>query len=143
MPSLRKNNARRGAVRGAGMPWRPRPGNGVQLGEQLAEHTVGDGRVAAAVALGGQGVDLVLSEGGPRTLNEGFVTARVASAPGPTIKTMDGAAARAFRNTSRTARSESPTHLLNSSGPLTAIKLRPPSVARAVRAVPTCRSCPT
>ena len=49
------------------------------------------------------------------------------------MKTMAGAAARAFRKTSRTARSESPTHLLKSSGPLTAKKLSPLSVAIAAR----------
>ena len=46
-------------------------------------------------------------------------------------KTMEGATCLAFRNSSRTARSLSPTHLLNSSGPLIERKFRPDSVARA------------
>ena len=46
--------------------------------------------------------------------------------------TIAGAAARAWRNTSLTARSDSPTHLENSSGPLMATKLMPLSRARAL-----------
>ena len=45
---------------------------------------------------------------------------------------IEGEARRAFLNTSRTAFSESPTHLLNNSGPFTAKKLRPDSVANAL-----------
>uniref|UniRef100_A0A147BMQ2 Putative conserved secreted protein n=1 Tax=Ixodes ricinus TaxID=34613 RepID=A0A147BMQ2_IXORI len=47
-------------------------------------------------------------------------------------KIMQGAAVLALRKSSRTARSESPTHLLNSSGPLMAMKLSPLSVASAL-----------
>ena len=49
-----------------------------------------------------------------------------------TKKIMEGDAALAFLKSSRMARSDSPTYLLKSSGPLTAIKLRPASVARAL-----------
>ena len=49
-----------------------------------------------------------------------------------TKKMMLGDAARAFRNTSRTARSDSPTNLLSNSGPLIARKLMPLSVAKAL-----------
>jgi len=48
-----------------------------------------------------------------------------------TKNTMDGAAALAFLNNSRIALSDSPTHLLNNSGPFTAIKFNPASVANA------------
>ena len=47
-------------------------------------------------------------------------------------KTIDGAAVRARRNTSRIARSDSPTYLLTSSGPRTARKLSPLSRASAL-----------
>lgn len=49
-----------------------------------------------------------------------------------TKKTIEGAAALAFLNNSLIALSDSPTHLLNNSGPLTAIKFNPPSVAKAL-----------
>ena len=47
-------------------------------------------------------------------------------------KTMLGAAARALRKISRTARSDSPTYMLISSAPLMAMKFRPASVATAL-----------
>ena len=45
---------------------------------------------------------------------------------------MQGAACRALRNTSRRPRSDSPTYIDNSSGPLTETKFTPASVARAL-----------
>ncbi len=45
---------------------------------------------------------------------------------------IDGEAALALLNTCWIAFSDSPTHLLNSSGPLTAIKFKPDSVAKAL-----------
>lgn len=45
---------------------------------------------------------------------------------------IDGEAVLALRNKSRIERSLSPTHLENSSGPLTARKFRPLSVANAL-----------
>ena len=45
---------------------------------------------------------------------------------------MHGAACRALRKTSRTARSDSPTYFESSSGPLTEMKLTPLSVASAL-----------
>ncbi|EEQ38710.1 hypothetical protein CLUG_02837 [Clavispora lusitaniae ATCC 42720] len=61
-------------------------------------------------------------------------SSRQAKASISSKNTIDGAAARALRKISRTARSLSPTYLLNTSGPLTAKKLRPDSDASALAA---------
>lgn len=98
--------------------------NPVHLTQQLAQDAVRNGRACVVGAsFCANCIKFILSKHSKQ---------RTAGVMESTKKMIDGAAIRAFLNISRTAFSESPTHLLKSSGPLTARKFSPDSVASAL-----------
>jgi hypothetical protein len=93
----------------------------VHFREQTDEHTLRR-RVPARAAGDGYRVDLILREASARVARIGRWQTR------HTKKRMQGAAPRAFRNSSRTARSESPTYLLRSCMPALSVAPDVPGV---------------
>lgn len=91
--------------------------NAVHLVQQARNYSIGRpisiGTVGATC--GSECIKLVLNVRSRATIRERlFSLVQSHARPKRTKKMIEGAAARALRNTSRTARSDSPTYLLNS-----------------------------